>query len=273
MIDPNARPSFLRWVWAGYDRRTIIALVLMGLTIAVVGVVYNHLIEWDEPMDWLLLGIWAVMAALLSWRVDPKNDLPLLFVGLIGGGIIEWWGTESVLWVYYTKERPPLWILPAWPISALAIVRIYTLLKRALPFMERASPAYWLVIPGFVAIMTKFLWIRIHVPASQVVVALMILVAIIGARPKRDLLLFIAGAGLGVFLEYWGTTRFCWTYYTRAQPPFEAALAHGFATVAFARGVQGLFWVKRLALGLTRRSARSPRAGDPSSGTASTARP
>ncbi len=245
--------GFWRWLWAGYDRRTIIALVLMGLTCAAVGVVYSHLIEWDAPMDWLLVGIWAVMGALLSWRVDPKRDLPLLFVGLIGGGIIEWWGTESVLWVYYTRERPPLWILPAWPISALAIVRIYTILRRALPILERAWPAYWLVIPAFVAVMTKFLWIRIHVPASQVVVGLMVVVALVGAKPKRDLLLFVAGAALGIFLEYWGTSRHCWTYYTREHPPFEAALAHGFATVAFARGVQGMLWVKRQGAGLLER--------------------
>jgi hypothetical protein len=245
--------GFWRWWWSGYDRRTLIALTLMGITCGTVAVVWRHLIEWDAPMDWLLIGIWAVMAALLSWRVDPKKDLPLLFVGLLGGGVIEWWGTESVLWVYYTKERPPLWILPAWPISALAIVRIYTLLRRALPSLERAWPAYWLLIPGFVALMTKFLWIRIHVPASQVVVGLMVLVAVVAAKPRRDLQLFLAGAALGVFLEYWGTTRFCWTYYTREKPPFEAALAHGFATVAFARGVQGLFWVQRLARGLRTR--------------------
>lgn len=135
MHDLDEQVGFWRWMRSGYDRRTVVALGLMAVTIAVVGVVYNHLIEWDEPMDWLLVGIWAAMAALLSWRVDPKKDLPLLF---------------------------------------------------------------------------------------------------------------IAGAALGVFLEYWGTTRFCWTYYTREKPPFEAALAHGFATVAFARGVQGMFWVKRL---------------------------
>jgi hypothetical protein len=244
------QPGFWRWWWSGYDRRTVVALAFMGLTCSTVAVLWRHLIEWDEPMDWLLVGIWAVMAALLSWRVDPGRDLPLLLVGLLGGAVIEWWGTESVLWVYYTKERPPLWILPAWPISALAIVRIHTLLRRALPALERAWPAYWLVIPGFVALMTRFLWVRIQVPASQVVVGLMILVAVVAARPRRDLLLFLSGAALGIFLEYWGTTRFCWTYHTREKPPFEAALAHGFATVAFARGVQGLSWVRRLLRGL-----------------------
>lgn len=46
---------------------------------------------------------------------------------------------------------------------------------------------------------------------------------------------FLAGAGLGYFLELWGTTRECWTYYTRQTPPLFAVLAHGMASVAFWR--------------------------------------
>ena len=49
------------------------------------------------------------------------------------------------------------------------------------------------------------------------------------------LLTFIAGSGLGYFLELWGTTRQCWTYYTFETPPFFAVLAHGMAAVAFWR--------------------------------------
>jgi len=40
---------------------------------------------------------------------------------------------------------------------------------------------------------------------------------------------------LGYFLERWGTTRECWTYYTHATPPLFAVLAHGMAAVAFWR--------------------------------------
>ncbi len=49
------------------------------------------------------------------------------------------------------------------------------------------------------------------------------------------LLTFLAGAGLGYFLELWGTTRQCWTYYTYQTPPLFAVLAHGMASVAFWR--------------------------------------
>ena len=46
---------------------------------------------------------------------------------------------------------------------------------------------------------------------------------------------FVAGTALGYFLERWGTTRECWTYYTRELPPVFAVLAHGMAAVAFWR--------------------------------------
>ena len=48
-------------------------------------------------------------------------------------------------------------------------------------------------------------------------------------------LIFVAGAGLGYFLEVWGTTRQCWTYYTHQTPPLFAVFAHGLAAVAFWR--------------------------------------
>jgi hypothetical protein len=237
--------SFIAWLRAGYDRKSAVALGLTLGLCALMGVVNYDLIDWSLGMDWLLVGIWGVMALLLIAHIDLRHDLPLLGVGFLGGGVIEWWGTQSVLWVYFTKERPPLWILPAWPVAALAIDRLARILDRAFPWLRRASLAYWLVVPGFVLLMSRFLWIRIHVQASQVVVVLMVLVALVGAKPRRDLLLFVAGAALGWFLEYWGTTRYCWTYYTREKPPIEAVLAHGFATVAFARGVQGFAWAWR----------------------------
>ena len=62
-------------------------------------------------------------------------------------------------------------------------------------------------------------------------------------------LTFIAGAGLGYFLELWGTTRECWTYYTFETPPFFAVLAHGMAAVAFWRAglLVKMVWVKLVA--------------------------
>jgi hypothetical protein len=52
------------------------------------------------------------------------------------------------------------------------------------------------------------------------------------------MVLFIMGTALGYGLEYWGTTRQCWTYHTQQTPPMVTAFAHGFASVAFWRATQ-----------------------------------
>ena len=71
---------------------------------------------------------------------------------------------------------------------------------------------------------------------------------ILNERLQTAVLTFVAGAGLGYFLELWGTTRYCWMYYTRQTPPLFAVLAHGMAAVAF--------W--RVGLLLKRFSAKLP---------------
>ena len=65
--------------------------------------------------------------------------------------------------------------------------------------------------------------------------ALCILLILTPTDHRFALLTFIAGSGLGYFLELWGTTRECWTYYTHQTPPLFAVLAHGMAAVAFWR--------------------------------------
>jgi uncharacterized membrane protein YagU involved in acid resistance len=52
---------------------------------------------------------------------------------------------------------------------------------------------------------------------------------------RSEVLIFLAGSSLGYFLEYWGTTRECWTYYTGQTPPLFAVLAHGMASIVFWR--------------------------------------
>ena len=39
---------------------------------------------------------------------------------------------QAHLWIYYTRERPPLWIIPAWPIASLSIDRLTRLLNHLL---------------------------------------------------------------------------------------------------------------------------------------------
>jgi hypothetical protein len=76
-------------------------------------------IDWNGPwwlyMDWLLLGIFLFMSLTVISRADLKTDRLIVFVGVFGGLAINQ-GTRPT-WAHYTAERPPLWIIPAWPIA------------------------------------------------------------------------------------------------------------------------------------------------------------
>ncbi len=220
---------------AGYDHRSRVALGILVALYAVVGLLWNEYINLSFGMDWLLGGIWLTMTALLCWRVEPWRDSVRAGVGFVGGLCIEAWGTYTLLWTYWTTERPPLWILPAWPIAALAIDRLARMIDPLVP-QRGAHAAYWVLLPAFVAWMIGFVWPTLLHPATQVAIAGMVLVVVLPGNRREDLLLFLAGSLLGIFLEYWGTSRHCWVYYTEQVPPPQAVVAHGFASVAFARG-------------------------------------
>lgn len=192
---------------------------------------------WYQLVDWLLLGIFAFLSLTIMARADLKTDSLIFFVGLCGGLVIESWGTQTNLWHYYTAERPPLWILPAWPIASLSIDR----LTRALRWLSaRISArffrlAYWLIFPAFYLLLLSFVFPTLdksYTLAALLICALLILTP---TDERLAVLIFLAGSGLGYFLERWGTTRQCWIYYTAETPPLFAVLAHGMAAVAFWR--------------------------------------
>jgi hypothetical protein len=194
-------------------------------------------LPWYYYVDWLLLGIFAFMSLTIMSRADLKTDALIVFVGMCGGLVIESWGTQTNLWHYYTAERPPLWIIPAWPIASLSIDRITRALNWFLPKKVDSSfkVGYWLVFGGFYALMLWF--VSPTFDKSYTILALIICALMILTPPDKRMatLVFIAGSGLGYFLERWGTTRECWMYYTGETPPFFAVLAHGMAAVAFWR--------------------------------------
>ena len=76
-------------------------------------------IDWSGPwwryFDWLLVGIFAFMTLTIMSRANLRLDALIVFVGMFGGLVIESWGTQTNLWHYYTAERPPIWVIPAWP--------------------------------------------------------------------------------------------------------------------------------------------------------------
>jgi hypothetical protein len=225
-------------------------------------------IDWSGPwwryMDWLLLGIFGFMSITIIARADLKTDLLIIFVGVCGGLAIESWGTQTNLWFYYTEERPPLWIIPAWPIASLSIDRLTRVLiflttkgTTPAPGAGRLAPTgsrpergageeheessfgwkilYWITFAAFLSLMVVFVAPTFDKSYTWLSLGLCILLVLTPTDHRFAFLTFVAGAGLGYYLELWGTTRECWTYYTYQTPPLFAVLAHGMAAVAFWR--------------------------------------
>ncbi len=249
--------THLRWT-----RSSSILLGTFALTIALIVAIWWNLaadllltIDWSGKwwlaMDWLLLGIFAFMTLLIAAGADVRADALIVLVGTFGGLVIESWGTQTALWTYYTLERPPLWIIPAWPVASLSIDRLVRLLAEVSPHREQAFRiAYWAVFAGFSALMLAFVAPTLHRPMT---LGALVLCGLLIATPtdhRLAVLTFAAGSGLGYFLERWGTTRLCWTYYTLQTPPLFAVLAHGMAAVAFWRAglILRRFWAARSAL-------------------------
>lgn len=200
---------------------------------------------WWRYMDWLLLGIFGFMSITIISRANLRTDLLIISVGICGGLAIESWGTQTNLWHYYTAERPPLWIIPAWPIASLSIDRITRILNWSLEQLSKHFRSttlyslliilYWLIFASFLSLMVIFIAPTFDKSYTWLSLILCILLILAPADHRYALLTFIAGTGLGYFLEVWGTTRECWTYYTNQTPPLFAVLAHGMAAVAFWR--------------------------------------
>lgn len=228
------------WLMAGLTTLCIFIVTVWwpvaDLYIDYVIAVYKAGVLW-KSIDWLLIGIWLVMSLLLMRNANMSRDLPLIVVCLVGGLVIEGWGTQTELWTYFTNERPPLWIIPAWPVAGLAIDRIVVMLDDWVPeFNVRwYQGLYWVVLPVFYLLMWQFVD---HTLDKSLTIGALIATALLIMTPKDyrlAVLTFAAGCGLGYFLELWGTTRLCWTYYTQQTPPLFAVMAHGLAALGFWR--------------------------------------
>ena len=250
-------PPLIRW-----NRSA--AILLSGFFLIILLIIYLWwplaeellaYVDWHGPwwlyMDWLLIGIFLFMSLTIVARADLRRDGLILFVATIGGLVIEAWGTQTNLWFYYTNERPPLWIVPAWPIATLSIDRITRLLgflttKAAEEIRGKLSysagserrgwrVAYWIAFAVFLFVMIAFVMPTFGKSATILAFLLCVVLILTPTDHRQMLLVFAAGVGLGYFLEFWGTTRECWTYYTYQTPPLFAVLAHGMAAVAFWR--------------------------------------
>ena len=202
---------------------------------------YDSAIPFWKQLDWLLIGIFLFMSFLIMANANIKADFPIVFIGFMGGLVIESWGTQTHLWNYFTFERPPLWIIPAWPIASLSIDRLFrliNLLVKKIP-ENRFVWVYWTIFTAFYAYMLSFVWVTIDKSLTVMSLVLCAFLILTPTNYRATVITFLAGSGLGYFLELWGTTRLCWTYYTFQQPPFFAVLAHGMAAVSFLR----VYWL------------------------------
>jgi len=232
----------------GWTRSSTYLMSLFLATLLMIVVVWWPLVEeyvatydsrypWWVQFDWLLLGIFAAMSLLIMAGADLRADALLVLVAFVGGLVIESWGTQTEIWTYYTLERPPLWILPAWPIAGLSIDRLVRISNRLLPELSPAlaRSLYWSLFLPFYGLMLFFVWPMVHQSLTMMSLLLCTLLIATPTDCRLAALTFVAGAALGYFLELWGTTRACWTYYTQQTPPLFAVLAHGMAAVAFWR--------------------------------------
>ena len=246
-MEPSRRPAL--WtrhssILLGGFLLTIFLIVYIWWPLAVDYMAY---VDWSGPwwlyIDWLLIGIFLFMSMTIMTRADLKVDALIVFVGICGGLAIESWGTQTNLWHYYTAERPPLWIIPAWPIASLSIDRITRLLSYLSTKGTKEDKGdsslwkffYWLTFASFLTLMLVFVSPTFDKSYTWLALTLCVLLVLTPTDYRYALLTFAAGAGLGYFLELWGTTRECWTYYTFQTPPLFAVLAHGMAAVAFWR--------------------------------------
>lgn len=251
--------NIFRW-----NRDSSILLSIFFLTIGLIIYVWWPLAEevlsyinWDGPwwlyMDWLLIGIFLFMSIAIVSRANLARDSLTILVASFGGLVIESWGTQTNLWHYYTAERPPLWIIPAWPIATLTInrmVQLFVFLSAKGQSLQSFSNTrenlvhsaswqlkvfYWIVFSVFFSLMLFFVAPSFDKSYTILATLLVILLISTPTNYKLAILTFIAGAGLGYYLELWGTTRECWTYYSFQKPPIFAVFAHGMAAVAFWR--------------------------------------
>lgn len=255
-------PFRLGWTRASYYLMSAFILIIFLIMYVWWPLVVDYWASYNpeyplwKQFDWLLLGIFSFMSLMIMTGADIKKDLPIIGIGLVGGLVIESWGTQTELWTYYTFERPPLWIIPAWPIASLSIDRLYRILKVRLKNIPESTykVLHWIIMPLFMLSMVNFSVPTFDKSLTLTALFLVVFLVITPRDYRGTVLTFLAGSALGYFLELWGTTREAWTYYTLETPPLFAVVAHGMAAVAFWRV---LLLYKTIMPQIVRKVARS----------------
>lgn len=172
---------------------------------------------------WHLIGEIVLLAGILAaaWRTipmspRPKRDAAVLVIATVLGWAAEAWGTRLGLWQYYTRETPPLWIVPAWPLGAAMIERLSE--RARARFGSAPAALYWAASLAAVGVIVWFCGPWLDRPAVWVVLAAVGAALILGAVPGDDFWIIAVGSGAIFFADLWGTTNGCWRYYLRHAP-------------------------------------------------------
>ena len=171
------------------------------------------------PGRWKLLGEIVLFSLILlaTWKTvpaapRPRRDALILLLAGAAGYAAEAWGTRLGLWTYYTRELPPLWIVPAWPLGAAFVARVGERLRESRG--PAPAAAYWALASASVAVVAAFCaprgaWAGVAVTAAALGLF---------AEPGKDFWTLAAGLGCVLFADFWGTTNGCWRYWLRDQP-------------------------------------------------------
>ncbi len=223
--EPSFTPSPSRSItqYLGWNRASYTLMSAFALTIFLLGYVwwplaeeYLSYIPWDGEwwlyVDWLLIGIFLFMSLMIMAHANLKQDAKIVFVGLSGGLVIESWGTQTEIWTYYTAERPPLWIIPAWPIASLTIDRMvrltawYTSKQRTqskqqgkthypLSTLFTVSTLYYLVFLSYFALFISFVAPTFDKSFTLISTGLVIFFILTHTNHRIATLTFLAGSG------------------------------------------------------------------------------
>ncbi|MFA6433257.1 MAG: hypothetical protein WCW52_01035 [Elusimicrobiales bacterium] len=182
----------------------------------------------------LFAAILFLAARALRTASDPAMDGLIVLTASIFGFLAELWGTRSGLWAYYTGEKPPYWIIPAWPIGALVIDRLARgSAGTSGGFFAKiaGNRLYWSLVFLFYCVFIPFLAAGLGAAACLAPAVLTAAALYPGGKDRTgDAAVLLTGAACVFWADLWGTTAGCWSYYTRSSA-FGAARGILFGTV------------------------------------------
>ena len=162
----------------------------------------------------------ACMPRLILDKLEPRRDLRIVLFAAALSAFAEAWGTRAGLWRYYTREAPPLWLLPVWPLGALVMDRAADRLRRLfaaiIPARARSS-AYWAVAALTVAVFAAFSRPAWGSPATWLMAAVVAAALLFRPEPEEGFWVLAAGLPCIFLADLWGTNSNCLRYHIQIR--------------------------------------------------------